>query len=226
MKTKHETALLALLLSGVLIGPAISGAANAADDSASGSMTEKAKSAGAATKDAAESAGSAVKSSAESAAGYVSDTAKNAGARVQGKDTAFVRKAAIGGMAEVKSAELAKEKASSSDVKSFAEQMIGDHGKANDELVALAKEKGITVPAELDHEHQTMVQKLEGLSGDAFDKEYLRQQRAGHATMLKLLQDEAKNGKDADLKSFATKTTSVVKEHKSHIEKIGKGGKV
>jgi Domain of unknown function (DUF4142) len=49
---------------------------------------------------------------------------------------------------------LAKQKASSAEVKSFAEQMIQDHTKANQELEQLAKQKGITVPAALDNEGQ------------------------------------------------------------------------
>jgi len=89
--------------------------ATAADDSSGGSYTDKARSAGESAKDAATSAGSTVKDSAKSAAGYVADTAKDAGTRVTGKDALFVRKAAIGGMAEVKSAELAKSKASSAE---------------------------------------------------------------------------------------------------------------
>jgi putative membrane protein len=224
MKTKLETSMLALAVAGVLVLPATARTARAADDSGGTSVTDSArsfgestkdaaKSAGAATKDAAKGAGSAAKSSAEGAAGYVSDTAKSATARLAGKDTAFVRKAAIGGLAEVKSAELAKSKASSDEVKSFAEQMIKDHGKA--------KEKGFTLPTELDNQHQSQVDQLSKLSGDAFDETYVKQQRKGHETMLRLLEDEAKNGKDADLRSFATKTKDVVSEHKDRVDKLG-----
>jgi predicted outer membrane protein len=55
---------------------------------------------------------------------------------------------------------LAKQKASSAEVKSFAEQMIQDHTKANQELEQLAKQKGITVPAALDNEGQAKIDKL------------------------------------------------------------------
>ena len=221
MKTRGERVLAALAICGLVAWSVAPVTTSAADDSGGSSMTDKAKAAGSSAKDAAENAGSAVKNSAKSAAGYATDSAKNATARVQGKDTLFVRKAAIGGLAEVQSAELAKTKASSAEVKSFAEHMISDHGKANDELAALAKEKGITVPTELDNAHQAKLDKLKGLSGDAFDKEYVKQQRMDHAATLKLLQDEAKNGKDPDLKSFAAKTKTVVSEHKSRIDKIG-----
>jgi len=49
-------------------------------------------------------------------------------------DMAFAREAAIGGMAEVELGNLAKQKASSSDVKQFGDRMVTDHGKGGEEL--------------------------------------------------------------------------------------------
>src|SRR5688500_15882856 len=58
----------------------------------------------------------------------------------------FVDKAAAGGIAEVETSRLALEKSSSADIKAFANMMITDHSKANDELAALAKKHDIEVP--------------------------------------------------------------------------------
>jgi putative membrane protein len=221
MRKSVKTSMITLAVAGAVALPtALPRPSLAADDSYSGAVMDKARNAGEATKDAAESAGSAVKNSAKSAAGYASDTVKDAGARLAGKDAAFVRKAAIGGMFEVKSAELAKTKTSSSEVKSFADKMVQDHTKANEELERLAKQKNFTLPTDLDNEHQAKLDKLAGLSGDAFDKAYLTQQRTGHEAMLRLMQDEAKNGSDPDLKSFAAKTKSTVAEHHARITKL------
>ena len=222
MKTRVDASMLTVVFAAlVALLVALPRAAAAAEDSSGGSVADKAWSAGESAKDAATDAGSAVKDSAKGAAGYVADTAKNAGARVAGKDTLFVREAAIGGLTEVKSAELAEKKASSAKVKSFAEKMVQDHTKANHELEQLAKQKGITVPTALDNEHQAKIDQLSSLSGDAFDKAYLKQQLAGHEKMLKLMEDEADNGKDPQLKSFAVKTKNVVSEHQAHITKLG-----
>jgi putative membrane protein len=48
-------------------------------------------------------------------------------------DQAFVKEAAIGGMAEVALGQLASTKATNDKVKAFAQRMVTDHGKANDE---------------------------------------------------------------------------------------------
>jgi putative membrane protein len=223
MRTSVQTSILMLALSGLMALPAaFPRVATAADDSSGGSVADKAWSAGESAKDAATNAGSAVKDSTKNAAGYIADTAKDAGARVTGgKDTLFVREAAIGGLSEVKSAELAKSKASSAQVKSFAEQMIKDHMKANQELEQLAKQKGIQLPTALNNEEQTNLDKLSKLSGGAFDKAYVMQQQTGHEQMLRLMEDEAQNGKDPDLKRFAAKTKNVVSEHHARITKLG-----
>src|SRR3954449_12666765 len=48
-----------------------------------------------------------------------------------GADSTFLTKAAVGGMAEVKLGHLATQNASNADVKAFGQQMVDDHGKAN-----------------------------------------------------------------------------------------------
>jgi putative membrane protein len=60
--------------------------------------------------------------------------------------TEFIKKAAAGGMAEVQLGNLAQERASSDDVKSFAKRMVDDHTKANDDLKQVAQKKGVTLP--------------------------------------------------------------------------------
>ena len=49
-------------------------------------------------------------------------------------DQDFVTKAAQGGLAEVELGTIAEDRASAADVKKFGQQMVDDHGKANDEL--------------------------------------------------------------------------------------------
>src|ERR1044072_4181781 len=63
-------------------------------------------------------------------------------------DRKFIMEAAHGGMMEVELGKLAVDKASSADVKQFAQRMVDDHSKANDELMQLASQKGVTISAD------------------------------------------------------------------------------
>ena len=62
-------------------------------------------------------------------------------------DRKFIMEAAHGGMMEVELGRMAVEKASSPDVKQFGQRMVDDHSKANEELMQLASQKGITIPS-------------------------------------------------------------------------------
>jgi putative membrane protein len=135
-------------------------------------------------------------------------------------DTAFAAKAAVGGMAEVALGKMAVAKGTDAQVKDFGNMMVMDHGKANDELKGIAKTKNITLPATLDAEHQAKSDSLSKLSGKDFDKGYVAVMIEGHKKTLALMQSEAANGQDAELKAFAAKTAPVVQMHLDHILKI------
>src|SRR5438045_1807354 len=69
-------------------------------------------------------------------------------------DNSFATKAAQGGMAEVKMAELAKTKAQNKAVKDLAERLYTDHSKANDELKSNLGKENVTWPTALDAKAQ------------------------------------------------------------------------
>ncbi len=135
-------------------------------------------------------------------------------------DTAFAKKAAVSGMAEVALGKMAAAKSSNPQIKEFGNMMVMDHGKANAELMTIAKNKNITLPATLDAEHQAKSDSLSKLSGKDFDKGYVNVMIDGHKKTLALMQGESSSGKDADLKAFAAKTAPVVQKHLDAINKI------
>ena len=135
-------------------------------------------------------------------------------------DTTFASKAAVGGMAEVALGKMAASKGTDKQVKDFGNMMVMDHGKANAELMSIAKAKNITLLAGLDAEHQAKSDSLSKLSGADFDRAYVAAMVEGHKKTLALMQSEASNGKDAELKAFAAKTAPVVQMHLDHITKI------
>jgi putative membrane protein len=152
------------------------------------------------------------------------DTTSNAmntgGIAVNSDDAKFATKAANGGMAEVALGELALTKTRNTAVKDFANMMVTDHGKANDELMAIAKTKNITLPTEPDSAHMKKMNELSKKNGAEFDKAYVDAMIDGHKKTLDLMNDEAKNGSDAALKAFAAKTAPVVQTHLDAINKI------
>src|SRR5205823_13350550 len=95
---------------------------------------------------------------------------RNAGSMADHK---FAMDAAAGGMAEVELGRLAASKASNADVKNFAQRMVDDHSKANDELKSVASKENIKLPAAIDAKHKATIDRFSKLSGAAFDRAYV-----------------------------------------------------
>jgi putative membrane protein len=144
-------------------------------------------------------------------------------------DAQFMQTAAMDSMAEVVHGKQAATNAQSDEVKKFAQRMVDDHSKANDELKGLASQKQVTLPTELDQKHQAMQQKLEKTKGADFDRAYMQHMVQAHKQAVTLFQREAKTGKDAETRAWAEKTLPVLQEHlKMATEisgKVAKGGK-
>jgi putative membrane protein len=128
------------------------------------------------------------------------------------EDKTFVKEAAIGGMAEVQLSKVAQ-KSENADVKSFADRMVKDHTAANEQLAAIAKGLGVDMPSKLDSEHERMRDKLQTLHGKAFDEQYMRDMVEDHNKAVNLFQQEAKAGRNSELKQFAQKTLPTLEEH-------------
>jgi len=148
------------------------------------------------------------------------NVAATGGIAVTAEDAKFATDAANGGLAEVALGKLAQTKATNPKVKSFADMMVTDHSKANDELAAIAKAKNITLPAAPDADHQKKLDDLSKLSGKDFDKAYVDAIVDGHKKTLDLMNMAAKDCKDSELKAFAAKTAPVVQTHLDAINKI------
>jgi putative membrane protein len=128
-------------------------------------------------------------------------------------DENFAKKAAQGGMAEVKLGQLAEQKGSSPEVKNFGRRMVQDHSKANNELKDVTSKENIPLPNEMDKSDQATYDRLSKLSGDAFDRAYARDMVKDHSKDVSEFQKEAKNGKDESIKNFAAQTLPTLQNH-------------
>ena len=162
------------------------------------------------------------KDNADSANTAKADTAKkdSTASAVDKDDAKFAVAAANGGMAEVELGKLAQQKGANAKVKDFGAMMVTDHSKANDELKALAKSKGITLPTAIDTDEQKVKDDLSAKSGADFDKSYVSNMIDDHKKDIKEFEDASQNCKDADLKAFAVKTLPTLKMHLAAIQKI------
>ena len=139
-------------------------------------------------------------------------------------DATFVAMAASDGMHEVEVGKIASTQAKSDEVKKFAEQMVKDHSKANDELKTAAKAAGVTVPEKMMDKHQKHVDMFKNYKGTDFDADYTKHMVADHTEAVALFTKASKEAKSKELKDFATKTLPTIQGHLEQAKKLS-GGK-
>jgi putative membrane protein len=126
--------------------------------------------------------------------------AKGAG-KLSAADKTFMMNAAKGGMMEVEWGKLAAQNGQNADVKKFGNRMVTDHSKANSELMALAKEEGVSLPG------------AKSPGKWKSDKDYMDMMVKDHQADLAEFQKQAQSGTDPDLKAFAAKGAKMVSAH-------------
>jgi putative membrane protein len=136
------------------------------------------------------------------------------------QDKIFLRKAMEGGLAEIQLGKLAAEKASAEDVKAFGQKMVDDHTQLNNSLAPLAKSRGVAEVKAMNKLDQGEYDKLNGLSGDDFDKEYLTYMMKDHHADLREFRTASAATSDPDLKEAIDKATPVIRDHMLMADKL------
>jgi putative membrane protein len=132
---------------------------------------------------------------------------------------AFIKEAAVGGMAEVQLGKLAQERGSSQDVKDFGKRMVEDHTKVNQDLQALAAQKKVDVPTDVDAKHKATYDRLSKMSGEAFDRAYMQEMLNDHRSDVAAFKKASSSG-DPDVQAFASRSLPTLEQHLSQAERV------
>jgi len=137
-------------------------------------------------------------------------------------DRMFVSKAMQGSMAEVQLAQMTLQKSSNDQVKQFAQRMIDDHTKLNEQMKPVAEQVGVTAPDQISKNDRKTIAKLQGLSGSAYDKAYIRDMVKDHKQDLSQFQTEASSGQDQTVKDAANQGSKVIAQHLQMAQQLAK----
>jgi putative membrane protein len=137
-------------------------------------------------------------------------------------DRMFVTKAMQGSMAEVQLGQLTLQKSNNEQVKQFAQRMIDDHTKLNDQMKPVAQQVGVTVPNQVSKNDRKTLAKLQALSGSAYDQAYINDMVKDHKQDLNDFQMEASSGQDQTVKDAATQGSKVIAQHLQMAQQMAK----
>lgn len=141
-------------------------------------------------------------------------------AAVTDNDKQFLQTASQSDFNEIKISQLAEQKAQNAQVKAFAHEMVTDHTALEKKMKPFADQWGLTPASSLDSEHQAIYDKLNGLSGADFDKEYMNAMLQDHQKAVAAFNQEAQETTDAKFKAAVVHGKAVVTNHLKKAEAL------
>jgi putative membrane protein len=137
-------------------------------------------------------------------------------------DKAFVKKALEGNIAEIEMGKLALQKSNDDQVKQFAQRMVDDHGKMQDQLKPAAEQMGVKVPDGPSKGQMKSMDKMKALSGDAFDQAYIKDMVKDHKSDDNDFKMEAQSTQNPQLKQMVMQSDQTIESHLQQIQQIAK----
>ena len=112
---------------------------------------------------------------------------------------------------EIAIAKMAEEKASSSEVQAYAEQLVEDHANADNMVNAMAQKSGARLHQSA--QGKVIAQELASSSGAEFDRLFLRQTKADHERLIRELQQEREDASNDDVEALIDKLLPIFEQH-------------
>lgn len=136
------------------------------------------------------------------------------------EDAEFAVEAADAGLLEVQLGTMALTKAASPEVKQFAQKVVDEHTKANNELKALAEKKNIALPTTMGDAHKRKFENLQEKTGPEFDKEYMDLIVKDHKEDIREFEEQAEDGSDPEIKEWASRKLPTLRQHLEEAERV------
>lgn len=156
----------------------------------------------------------------ESKTGELNQAKTGGPVKLSAKEAEMVMMFGSGNAGEVRLAELALKNSENPEVKEYAQMMITDHSKANDELAQVAKNHNIDFPPAPPAADVEMSKTLLDVKGAAFDKAYMGEVVTGHTNALAAYKKAKGEAKDHLFKEYVDQTEPTVAEHLKKAKEI------
>lgn len=145
---------------------------------------------------------------------------KNISSMARLEDANFLVEAASYNILEQKVLELALERGYSAAVVNHARQNTEEYEEMGDDLNKLARKKDIKVAGQLKAEHQAILDRLAGAGRSDFDQEFVEALDDIIDDNTDLYEDQASAADDADIRAFAARSLTLLRDHAEAIENV------
>jgi len=138
------------------------------------------------------------------------------------QDQQFVTAAAGNGRYEVQASRLAMYRAASPQVRNYAQMLVDHHTRAGNELMDLARDRGMRLPGVLPRGKHARLDRLASATGDEFDRMYVRLVGIeDHQADIALFERASRELRDPELRAWANKTLPTLRSHLDAARSLG-----
>ena len=138
------------------------------------------------------------------------------------QDPQFIDAAAGNGRYEVQASRLAMYRATSPQVRSYAQMLIDHHTMANSELMDLVRARGMRLPGVLPRDKRAKLDRLASAAGSEFDRMYIRIVGIeDHHADIALFERASRELRDPELRTWASRTLPALRSHLDAAQSLG-----
>jgi putative membrane protein len=137
-------------------------------------------------------------------------------------DKMFVKKAMQGSLTEVQLGQLTLQKSNNDQVKKFAQTMIDDHTKLNEQMRPVAQQLGVDIPTDVSKKDKSLMSKMQALSGPAYDQAYIKEMVKDHKQDQGEFKMEVSNSQNIGVKNAALDGGKTISDHLQMAQQLAK----
>lgn len=131
----------------------------------------------------------------------------------QRDDANFLTDAAAANMAEIAALKSGMSRSGNAELKKHAEMMLKDHEKMAQDVMAYAKKKGISLPAEANNSDKQKLADLEKKTGVDYDKAWAQMMVDDHQKVVDMFESKQGKAADPELNSMIATALPIFRSH-------------
>ena len=142
---------------------------------------------------------------------------------INGADREFILQAEQSNIQERVLGRMAEEKSQHGGVRKYGKMVATDHNNALQKLVDIMEKNGIGQPGTLTEERSDAVDKMQGMSGDAFDREFVNMMVQEHQKSVNAFRLEVETAQNPDVRNYAKNMVPTLERHLKDAQDLQSG---
>jgi putative membrane protein len=137
-------------------------------------------------------------------------------------DAEFIRDVAADNYMQIQLGELARDKAKSREVRQFAERIVSDHTRLQNQWNSMTSRNGMPMKPGMGRRHREKVEQLGKANGKNFDRAFMTLMIQQHQDEVSYWQKEGRASRSAQVRELVNSGLPTLEEHLAQAKQIGR----